>query len=221
MAERKRYIGKFMSKVLDLLKETGAIVRNDHFVGSSGKHFDTYLNKDALYPHTKQTSAVCRLFAEKVKDIDFDTVVGPALGGIILSTWTAHHLSEIKGKEIFGVYAEKTPEDGMALTRGYDRFVTGKKVLVVEDITTTGGSAKKVIDAIKAIGGEVVGVCVMVNRNAKEVTSEFFGAPFFPLDEVDIPTYEEADCPFCKEGKPINIKIGHGKKYLEAKAAKF
>ena len=105
----------------------------------------------------------------------------------------------------------------MAFTRGYDKYITGKKVLVVEDLTTTGGSAKKVMDAIKAAGGQAVGVCVMVNKNPKEVTSEYFGVPFFPLDILEVPTFDEQDCPLCKSGVPINTAIGHGKKYLQQK----
>lgn len=206
-----------MNKVLDLLKQTGAVITNSHFVETSGKHFATYINKDALYPHTKETSEVCKMFAEQVKNLDIDVVVGPALGGIILSTWTAHHLSEIKGKEVSGVYTEKTADGGMQFTRGYDKLIQGKKILVVEDLTTTGGSAKKVVDAVKVIGGSVVAVCVMVNKNPKEVTSEYFGAPFFPLDILEVPVYEEKDCVLCKSGVPINTKVGHGKKYLEEK----
>lgn len=208
---------KIMSKVLDLLKETQAVLTDDHFVGTQGRHFATYINKDALYPHTKQTSEVCKIFAETVKDLEIDVVAGPALGGIILSTWTASHLSNIRGKEILGVYTEKSSEGAMVFTRGYDRLIAGKKVLVVEDLTTTGGSAKKVVDAVKSVGGDVVGVCVMVNKNPKDVTSEYFGVPFFPMDILEVPTYEEQDCPLCKSGVPINTKIGHGKKYLQAK----
>ena len=206
-----------MSQVVDILKSTGAVITDSHFVGTSGKHFATYVNKDALYPHTAATSDVCRLFSEKVKDLDVDVVVGPMLGGIILSTWTAHHLSQLKGKEVLGVYTEKTPEGGMQFTRGYDKLVSGKKAVVVEDLTTTGGSAKKVVDAIKAIGGDVVAVSVMVNKNPKEVTSEYFGVPFFPLDVLEVPTYDDGKCPLCDSGVPINTTIGHGKKYLQAK----
>src|SRR5581483_10874339 len=136
-----------MSKVLDILKKTGAVIPDSHFVGTQGRHFATYINKDALYPHTAETSAICEMMAEAVKDLEIDVVVGPALGGIILSTWTAFHLSKIKGKEVLGVYAEKSG-DGMALTRGYDKLVSGKQVLVVEDLTTTGGSVKKTMGAV-------------------------------------------------------------------------
>jgi orotate phosphoribosyltransferase len=206
-----------MTKVLDILKKSGAVITDSHFVGTSGAHFATYINKDALYPHTQDTSEVCKLFAEKVKDLEVDTVVGPALGGIILSTWTANHLSALKHKEVFGVYTEKTAEGGMAFTRGYDKFITGKKVYVVEDLTTTGESAKKVVEAVKAVGGEVVAVSVMVNRSPKIVTSEYFGVPFFPLDEFEVPTFKDGACPLCEVGVPINTQVGHGKKYLENK----
>jgi orotate phosphoribosyltransferase len=205
------------NEVLQILKKVEAIITDSHFVLTSGKHAAAYINKDALYPHTKETSAVCRLFAEAVKDLEIDTVVGPALGGIILSQWTAHHLSKVKGKEVFGVYTEKTEGGGQIFTRGYDKFVAGKKVLVVEDLTSTGGSAKKVVDAVKAAGGQVVGVCVMVNRNLKEVTAEFLGAPFFPLAEFEVQSYDEVDCPLCKSNVLINTSVGHGKEYLESK----
>ncbi len=209
-----------MSKVLDLLKKSGAVITDSHFVGTSGAHFATYINKDALYPHTEDTSEVCKLFAEKVKDLGVEVVVGPALGGIILSTWTAHHLTLLTNREVFGVYTEKTAEGGMAFTRGYDKFITGKKVYVVEDLTTTGESAKKVVEAVKVVGGEVVAVSVMVNRSPKIVNAEFFGTKFLPLDEFEVPTFKDGECPLCEAGVPINTQVGHGKKYLEAKGLK-
>jgi orotate phosphoribosyltransferase len=208
-----------MSRVLDLLKQTGAVITDSHFVLTSGKHASIYINKDALYPHTSAVSSVCQEFAEKVKHLEIDTVVGPALGAIILSQWTAHHLSKLKGKEIFGVYTEKSADGGQIFTRGYDKFVTNKNVLVVEDLTTTGDSAKKVVDAAKAIGGRVAGVCVMVNRNPREVTEAYLGAPLFALDTFKVVAYDEAQCPLCKAGVPVNTSVGHGKKYLAAKSA--
>ena len=209
-----------MSKVLDILKKTGAVITDSHFVGTSGAHFATYINKDALYPHTAETSEVCKLFAEAVADLEVEVVVGPALGGIILSTWTARHLSQITNKEVLGVYTEKTPDNGQKFTRGYNELVKGRKVFVVEDLTTTGESAKKVAEAVKLAGGEVVAVSVMVNKSPKIVTSGYFGVPFFPLDEFEVPTYKEGECPLCQAGVPINTKVGHGKKYLEAKGIK-
>ncbi len=206
-----------MSKVLELLKQSGALITGSHFVLTSGKHASVYINKDALYPHTELASKVCEEFAEKVKEMEIDSVVGPALGGIILSQWTAHHLSRLKRKEVFAVYTEKSADGGQGFTRGYEKFIGGKNVLVGEDLTSTGGSAKKVVEAIRRAGGRVAGVCVMVNRNPEEVTEAFFGAPFFPLDTFKVEAYDEAECPMCREGVPVNTSVGHGRKFVAGK----
>ncbi len=209
-----------MGKVVDILKKIGAVITDDHFVYTSGKHGEVYINKDALYPHTGETSEVCRMMAEMFKDKEIEAVVGPALGGIILSQWVAYHLSRMKSKEVFGVYTEKDETENQILRRGYDQVIKGKKVLVVEDLTTTGGSVKKVVDTVRQAGGEVVSVCVMVNRDPVNVNGTTVGAPFVAVDILEAKAFDEADCPFCKEGRPINTKIGHGKKYLEEKAKK-
>jgi len=204
-------------EALELLKSTNAVITDSHIVGTSGRHMAIYINKDALYPHSKETSRMGELFAEKNKDLDVDVVAAPALGGIILSTWTAFHLSALKGKEILGVYTEKDAEKNQVFTRGYDKLVKGKNVLVIEDLTTTGGSVKKVVNSVMGAGGNVVNVCVMVNRDPENINSELIGAPFNSLAVLKAESWEEADCPLCKENVPSNTTVGHGKKYLEAK----
>src|SRR5580704_12495797 len=97
-------------EVITILKKTHAILTDSHFVGTSARHMPTYINKDALYPHVMEASRIGELFAQKYKDLDIDIVAAPALGGIILSTWTAYHLSKLKKKEILGIYAEKTKD---------------------------------------------------------------------------------------------------------------
>lgn len=203
-----------MKDVVEILKSINAVLADDHFVYTSGKHGSVYINKDALYPHTKETSRVGKMFAEKFKDIDIDIVAGPALGGIILSQWTAYHLSRFKGKEVLGVYTEKTLEKNQVFTRGYDKLVKGKNVLVIEDLTTTGGSVRKVVDSVRAAGGKVIAVCVMVNRDPKNVNSQLVGAPFSALGVLEAKAYDVDDCPLCAKAVPINTKIGHGKKFL-------
>ncbi|MFA5791719.1 MAG: phosphoribosyltransferase family protein [Candidatus Paceibacterota bacterium] len=203
-----------MNEIIEILKKVGAVIENDHFVGTSGLHFGTYINKDFLYVHTEETSNICKMMAEQQKDKKIDIVVGPALGGIILSQWVAYHLSKFSGQEVLGVYTEKTPEGGQSFTRGYDKFVKDKKILIVEDLTTTGGSVKKVIEAVKNAGGDLIGISVMVNRNPKLVSGEIFGVPFQSLGQYEIPTYEKKDCPMCKAGIPMNTKVGHGKKFF-------
>ena len=205
------------NEVVEILKKIGAVITDSHFVYTSGKHGSVHINKDALYPHTAETSRVGEMFAQKYKEMDIDVVAGPALGGIILSQWTAFHLSQLKGKEILGVYTEKTPDKQQIFTRGYDKHVKGKKVLVIEDLTTTGGSVRKVVDSVKAAGGEVVAVCVMVNRDPKNVTSEVVGGPFSAMGVLKAQAFDEVECPLCKTNVPINTDVGHGKKYLEAK----
>lgn len=204
-----------MTNVIEILKKVGALLPNGHFVGTNGGHIDTYINKDMLFLHPELTSKVGRLFAEKYKDTDIDAVVAPALGGIILSQWTAYHLSKFKGKEVLAIYTEKTSEKDQVFTRGYDAFVKGKKVLVVEDLTTTGASVMKVVNAVKRAGGVVVEICVMVNKNPGAVNSKTLGVSFSALSEYPVFVYDINNCPLCKSGVPINTKVGHGKKFLE------
>lgn len=205
-----------MDEVIDILKNVGAILSNSHFVGTSGLHFDTYINKDFLYPHTKETSRICRILAEKYKDAQIETVVGPALGGIILSQSVASHLSEIYGKEVLAIYTEKSIDGGQIFTRGYENYVKGRRVLIVEDIITTGGSLMKTIKAVQNAGGNIVATCAMVNKS-EDIRGELMGVPFSSLSSLYIPLYTETNCPFCKNGIPINTTVGHGKKFIESK----
>jgi orotate phosphoribosyltransferase len=209
-----------MNKVIAILKNVGAVLTDEHFVYTSGKHGSVYINKDALYPHTAEASKVGRMFADRYKAARVDTVVAPALGGIILSQWTAFHLSKLQGKEVLGIYTEKDAEKNQIFTRGYDRFVKGKRVLVIEDLTTTGGSVLKVVNSVRAAGGTVVAVGVMVNRNPDEVNATMMGAPFHALGELRAQAFEEKDCPLCKKGIPLNQTVGHGKKFMEQRKAR-
>ena len=210
--------------VISILKKVGAVLTDSHFVYTSGKHGSVYINKDAVYPHTEETSSIGRLFAEKFKDKNIDVVVAPAIGGTILSQWTAYHLSKLTKKEVLSAYTEKdvgqqasAAESNQVLRRGYDKIVAGKNVLVIEDLTTTGISVKKVVDAVRAANGKVIAVSVMVNRDPVHVTSKVVGAPFSSLAVLKADAVDEKDCVLCKKGVPINTAVGHGKKYLEAK----
>ena len=205
-----------MKTIFEILKETGALITDDHFVYTSGKHGAIYINKDAIYPHTDKASEVGGLFAESSKDMGIDIVVGPMIGGIILSQWTAYHLSKLKGKTVLSVYTEKDSASNQIFgRRGYDKLVAGKNVLIVEDLTTTGGSVAKVVNTVKHAGGNIISVGVMIDRSDKGMTENIIGAPFFTLGRLTTEVFDAKDCPFCKEGRPINIKIGHGKKFLE------
>lgn len=206
-----------MNDVLTILKKVGAVLTKDHFVYTSGKHGSVYVNKDALYPLVRHVSQIGKLFALKYRHKNIDVVVGPALGGIILSQWTSYHLSRMVKRPVLGLYTEKTVDKNQIFTRGYEVFVKRKRVLIVEDITTTGGSVKKVIDTVRSAGGKIIGVCAMINRDPRLVNTKTIGVPFTSLGILKAEAYGERACPLCKKGIPINTTIGHGGKYLASK----
>lgn len=206
-----------MRDVVKILKDISAIVTDNHFVYTSGKHGNVYVRKDLLYPHTKKTSEVCKMFADKFKNRKIDVVVSPALGGIVLSQWTAYHLSKLTGKDVLGLFTEKDEESNQIFKRGYNQLVKGKRVLILEDLTTTGGSVKKVVRSVKKAGGKVIEVCVMINRDPEHVTSKSIGAPLSSLGIFKAESFDADKCPLCKKNVPINTIVGHGKKYLQTK----
>ncbi len=209
--------------VVEILKQLGAIITDSHFVYTSGKHGSVYIRKDMLYPHTNEVSKVGLLFAEKFKNAKIDVVVGPAVGGIILSQWAAYHLSQLTNKDVLSIFTEKvsSPDQlfnkNQEFKRGYDGLVKEKNVLIVEDLTTTGGSIKRVVDAVRNAGGNIVSVCVMINRDPKLVNSTTLGVPFTQLGILEAEAFDENECPYCKNNTPINSIVGHGKEYLKAK----
>lgn len=211
----------YNKKTLQILEKTGAIITDDHFVYTSGKHGSVYVRKDKLYPNTLLTSKVCNMIAKQTKNWNIDVVVGPSVGGIILSQWTAYHLSKLTKRNVLSVFTEKDYDDRQVFDRpqlfkrGYDELVKGKRVLVVEDLTTTGQSVKKVVDKVKEAKGKVVGVFVLLNRNPKEVTTKFMKSPFHALSVFKADAWDEKDCPLCKAKVPINTTVGHGKEFLK------
>ncbi len=207
--------------VLRVLKEVGAILHDGHFVYTSGRHGREYINKDALYPHTKATRQLTRALAKQCSSFDVDVVVGPALGGIILSQWVAYHLSALKQHQVLGVYCEKDADGHQVFRRGYDEFVNGKRVLIVEDVVTTGQSVMQTADAVRTAGGTVVAMGALVNRDARNVNSEKLGAQFLALASVQFPSWSASECPLCAAGIPIDTRVGKGADFHARKETKF
>jgi len=207
-------------KILKIFIKNKAIITNDHFVYTSGKHGKTYINKDAIYKCPTEISYLCNLIAKNFANDNIKVVIGPAMGGIILSQWTAYHLSKITGSKIFSVYTEKYEyknETFFVIKRGYDKIIPGKNILVVEDIITTGQSVKKVIDVIKTTGGKIVGLGILCNR-AETTIQDIVDVPkIVSLLNLKFEMWEEKDCPLCKNNIPINTKIGWGSKFLNLK----
>ncbi len=205
-------------EILQVLGKVGVVIINSHFVYTSDMHGTAYINKDALYPHTAETSRLCRVMAERFADDNVQVVIAPAIGGVILSQWIAHHLTEMNGYEVLAVYAEKS-EDGstFVIKRGYDKLITGKNVLVVEDILTTGGSVKKVIEATRAIGGSVIGLGALCNRGGITKQDVANVPKLFALLNMKFDTWDKVDCPLCTQNIPINTDVGKGREFLSRK----
>ncbi len=209
--------------VMVALEETGAIITESHVVYTSGKHGNAYVNKDAIYVHTSTTSDLCRSMASSYDADSVDVVAGPTIGGVVLSQWVAHHLNaRRKSGETLSVYAEEE-ETATGKTRifkrGYDTLLAGKNVLVVEDVLNTGGSARKVIEAVRSCGGIVVGLSVLCNRGAVR-SEDIGGVEIQALTEVTLQAWDESECPLCQNDVPINTKVGKGKAFLERKVAR-
>ncbi len=206
-------------EIREVLAQRGAILTNGHFVYTSGKHGQAYVNKDAIYPRTGDTSRLCRTLANKFTGQDagynVQVVIGPAVGGVILAQWVAHHLTANNSREVLGVYAEKEG-DVFVIKRGYDKLVADKNVLVVEDVLTTGGSVKKVVNAVCAVGGWVIGVGALCNRG--NVTADDLDIPMLKaLLNVPLEAWDEKDCPLCAQEIPINTNVGKGREFLARK----
>ena len=201
-----------MSRAAEILAGVGGILTGRHVVYTSGRHGSAYVNKDAVYPHTARVAELCALLAESVRELGAEVVCGPALGGIILSQWTAHHLGAL------AVFAEKLPEGGLGLRRGYDRLVAGRRVVVVEDVLNTGGSVREAVAAVCGAGGEVVAVAALCNRGG--LTPAALDVPHLrALMELSLESWDAALCPLCRDGVPIDTDVGKGREFLAAKAA--
>lgn len=214
------------SRYLDTLNKLGAVITDDHIVYTSGRHGEVYVNKDALYLHASETMTFCLGMAGLFASGIIDVVVGPAMGGIVLSQYVAFHLSTLAGRDVLSVYAEKDeakpgepPPKTFHFSRGYDEFVRGRRVLVVEDILTTGESVRNVVELVRKTGGHPIGVAALCNRGG--VTAEQIGIQELKsLVNVNFSSWTEQECPFCLErSRPINTKVGKGRAFLAQKNA--
>ena len=205
------------SEIMQLFSHAGAIISNSHFVYSSGRHSSVYVNKDALYLHTGIVSRLCEHMAQAYNAAEIDVVVGPVLGGIVLSQWVTSALNARRTSgEVLAVYAEKEgdgPDKTFVFHRGYDKYIGGKNILVVEDILTTGSSARQVIEAVRKQEGNVVGLSALCNRGSVQST-DVGNVPLRQLVTLTLETFAEDECPFCQQGVPINTELGKGRAFL-------
>jgi len=182
-------------KILKLFKETGVIMEG-HFLLTSGLHSPVYWEKFRMLQHPKHTEILCRMMADHFKNENVQWVAGPTMGGIILAFEVAKQLN------IRGVYAEKDGADRV-FRRGH-QIGKDDRVLIVDDIVTTGGSIVEVIKAVRKAGGEAVGAAVLVDRSPNGITLDI---PFFSCLRITTTTYKAEECPLCKSGAPL-VRLG-------------
>jgi orotate phosphoribosyltransferase len=181
--------------VIDTLRESGALL-DGHFLLSSGRHSDRYCQCAKLLQYPDKAAKVIKVVADKLVDVDFDLVVGPAMGGVVV----AYELARQVGKP--GIFAERADGE-MTIRRGFE-IKKGQKVIISEDVITTGKSSLEVAKVIQEMGGEVVGLACIVDRRAEGVN---FPYPIYSAVKLEIKSYDKDVCPMCKEGTPY-VKPG-------------
>lgn len=183
------------TEIIEIFKDNEVMLEG-HFLLTSGRHSDKYMQCAKLFTQPKVAEIICGVLKEKVKDWNIDLVAGPAVGGIIM----AYEMSRQLG--VPNIFAER--ENGkMTFRRGF--FVPeGARVLITEDVVTTGGSVKEVIELIQKSGGIASGVGSIVDRSNGEVD---FGIPFEAVLRTEVISFPPDECPLCASGIPA-VKPG-------------
>lgn len=185
--------------VMKMLEETQAVLHG-HFLLTSGLHSPMYVEKFNVLQHPKYTEKLCQEIARRYENDNVEMVVGPVTGGILL----AHEVGKALGTR--AIFTER--ENGkMTLKRGF-HIEPGTRVLVVEDIVTTGGSVREVMEVVKEYGGELVGVGLLVDRSGGKVD---FGIRTEALLHLSVETFDPNNCPLCAKGIPFTKRGRTGK----------
>lgn len=184
-----------------MFEKSGALLKG-HFLLASGLHSPVYWEKALVIQYPEYTEKLCRMIADHFRGAGIEVVAGPTTPGIILSYEVARQLG------VRGIFAERDESggSGRVFRRGF-HIDPGEKVLVVDDVLTTGGSVNEVIAAVKKLQGHIVGVGVLVDRSPQRVD---FGVPFFSCHRAEVVAYQPQQCPLCARGIPL-VKPGSSK----------
>lgn len=203
------------------LRVTNAILEDSHLHLKSGRHSDVYIDCDRLFTDPWRMTKVYDhwmhdWFHGHPASERPEVIVAPAVGGVYLVGGFSQVLKEAGFNRVRIAWADKA-ESSFTLERaGFATAVRGRRVLVVEDVITTGGSTQRTIDAVREAGGEVAGVACIVNRT-RDVTAETFGVSALQVClQLDVLSYERDRCPMCREGRPMVANLAHGSKFIEA-----
>lgn len=187
--------------ILRVFEESGALLTG-HFVLTSGKHSDRYFEKFNVLNQPRHVERLCRELATRAKETRPDVVLGPTTLGVLLAYEVAKHL------EVPAAYGERNPE-GKRYLRRLEHLQSGQRVLVVDDILTTGGSIRECIDLVEEVGATLCGVGVMVDRSGGKIT---FGVPTVSLLSLEVTAYAPDAVPDWLEAVPISRPGSTGKK---------
>ena len=181
--------------VLDIFRRVGAL-HEGHFRLTSGLHSPGYLQCALVLQYPREAETLGKELGERVRDLGADVVLSPALGGIVIGQEVGRALG------VRAIFAER--QDGaLTIRRGFT-LLPSDRVLVVEDVVTTGGSTRETIDAARATGATVVGAASIVDRSGG---NQGLDVPYRSLATLTLPTYQPDACPLCAAGKPI-VKPG-------------
>jgi orotate phosphoribosyltransferase len=185
-------------EILQIFKKSEALLTG-HFLLTSGRHSNQYFQCAKVLQYPKYAEQLCSVIAEKFQDTKFDIVISPAIGGLVVGQEVARQLNK---RFIFAEREEKK----LTLRRGFS-LSGGEKVLVCEDVVTTGGSVFEVIDIVKKNNAKVIGIGFIVDRSNEKVD---FGYPKVSTLVIDVKSYQPKECPLCKEGLEL-VKPGSRK----------
>ncbi|RJQ40517.1 MAG: orotate phosphoribosyltransferase [Dehalococcoidia bacterium] len=177
----------------EIFEKSGTVLKG-HFNLASGLHSSVYWEKFRVLQYPEYTRALCRLIADHYRIEKIEVVAGPTTGGVILAYETARQLG------VRGIFAEKEPGSELRSFRRDFEIGSGERVLIVDDILTTGKSISEVLAAVASTGGKVVGIGVMVDRSETPID---FGVPFFSCLKVQAEAYRPDACPLCAQGVPL------------------
>lgn len=182
-------------EMVQALEDSGAFLQG-HFQLSSGRHSDRYIEKFNLLQWPEHTEMVCKKMAAFGQAYAPQTIAGPTTGGVILAYEVGRQLG------VRGIFAERAPEGGRSFQRGFE-LSPGERVMVVDDITSTGEAVFDTIEAVRRAGGEPVCASVIVDRSGGKI--DFGAVPFFATTELSMQTWAPDECPLCQQGVALKV----------------
>ncbi|HEY7463616.1 MAG TPA: orotate phosphoribosyltransferase [Candidatus Limnocylindria bacterium] len=203
MALRAPLLADAAAASIEELFEAAGALRGGHFLLKSGRHSDRYLEKFAVLQYPPLAVEIGRRLADALAAHDPTLVVGPTTGGVLLAFDTARQLGPRLGHQVRGVFAEPMERGRRALRRGWP-VSSDDRIVLVDDILTTGASVRETIDAVRAAGGEPLAAAVIVDRSTRDAD---LGVPLTALGRIEITSWEADACPLCASGETL-VKPG-------------